>query len=186
LIHLDAHADTAPINPEFLGGGAITDGNLFTWAVVEGLVDPERTIQIGLRGGGVGMTRRMSEDFGMRTVTMEEFEQIGVEAVVEEARRVVGEGACYLSFDTDALGSPYMQGTNLAEPFGITDREARTFLRGLRGLDLVGADLVETTPANDVTGASSNLAAGLAFEMLCLLAEARCERIGERRPTNWA
>lgn len=124
LIHLDAHADTAPINPEFIG--------------------------------------------------------------VEEARRVVGEGACYLSFDTDALGSPYMQGTNLAEPFGITDREARTFLRGLRGLDLVGADLVETTPASDITGASSNLAAGLAFEMLCLLAEATLERIGERRPTNWA
>lgn len=185
LIFVDAHTDTAPVNPEFLDGGDVTDGNLVTWSVIEGRVDPERTIQIGLRGGGLGVAGRMSEDLGMRVVPIEEFEQMGVQGVIEETRRVVGDGPTYLSFDTDAIGSSYMQGTQLAEPFGITDREARTYVRGLRGLNLVGADLVEVTPAHDITGASSNLAAALAFEILCVLAETTSERNGERRPTNW-
>ncbi len=186
LVHFDAHADTLSAGPGVEAGDSVADTNWLSWAVLDGLVDPDRTVQIGLRGALAGSMERIARDLGMRSITIEEFERLGVEAVVEEARRVVGTGPCYLTFDTDALGSPYMQGTNLSEPFGISDREARDLLRGLRGLDLVGADLLELTPANDLTGASSRLASGLAFEMLCLLAEAACERHGERRSTNWA
>ena len=106
--------------------------------------------------------------------------------MVRRIREVVGDDPVYLSLDLDVLGSPYMPGTTLPEPFGVTDLEVRELLCGLRGLDLIGADVVELCPHHDPSGHSAILAAWLAFEVLCLLSEARNARAGERRPTQWA
>ncbi|GAJ10320.1 unnamed protein product [marine sediment metagenome] len=114
-------------------------------ATTEGVIDPERTIQIGLRGRG--LTRcDFSFDSGMRVVLVEEFQKKGAVAIAEEARKIVGSGPCYLTIDTDVFDCSEMPGTTLPEPFGLTGREVRDFLRDLRGLDLVGADIVELCP----------------------------------------
>ena len=79
-----------------------------------------------------------------------------------------------------------MPGTTLPEPFGLTGVEVRDIIRGVRGMNVVGADLMELSPPNDPTGKSACLASGIAFELLCLLAECRAKRTGEERPTRWA
>jgi guanidinopropionase len=141
-------------------------------------------IQIGIRSvssGSLGLAREL----GITTITMEDFREMGAARVAQEVRRVVGGGPAYLTLDLDALGSPYMPGVTLPEPFGLSDLELRDMLHGLRGLDLVGADVVELCPHHDPGGQSAVLAAWLTFEILCLLCEARCARAGERRPTQW-
>ena len=108
----------------------------------------------------------------MRVLFMHEVEQIGIEAVVEEARRVVGEGPVYLSFDIDSLDPAFAPGTGTPEAGGLTSREALKLLRGFRGVPLVGADVVEVAPPFDPTGSTSALAATVAYELICLMAEA--------------
>lgn len=181
LVHLDAHPDTRTGSYH---GAAVNDANVFTRAVADGVLDPERTVQIGIRGR-VLATNQFSHETGMRTVPATEFGERGPEAVAEIAREVVGDGPCYLTVDTDVFDPSAMPGTTLPEPFGLTGREVRDFLRGLGGLDLVGADLVELSPNYDPTGASGCLAAGIAFEELTLLAAAHAERTGEERRTEW-
>jgi len=181
LVHLDAHPDTRTGSYQ---GTDVTDANVFTKATVEGAIDPERTIQIGVRGR-VLATNQFSHETGMTTVDATEFQERGPEDVAELARDVVGDGPCYLTVDTDVFDPSAMPGTTLPEPFGLTGREVRDFLGGIRGLDIVGADLVELNPNYDPTGQSACLAAGVAFEQLCLLAEARVERTGDVRRTHW-
>ncbi len=168
LIHIDAHTDTWP---EFLGS-KFHHGAPFRLAADENLIDPAHTVQIGIRGGQ-NFTEGLeySRDKGMRVITIEEFEDVGWQAVAEETRKVVGERPVYLSFDIDGLDPVYAPGTGTPEAGGITMREAQRMLRALRGLDFVGGDLVEVAPpldANDVTALNG---AALLFEMLCLLAE---------------
>ena len=181
LIHLDAHPDTRTGSYH---GTEVTDANVFTKATVEGAIDPERTIQIGVRGR-VLATNQFSHETGMTTVDAPEFQERGAESVAELARDVIGDGPCYLTVDTDVFDPSAMPGTTLPEPFGLTGREVRDFLRGIRGVDLRGADLVELNPNYDQTGQSGCLAAGIAFEELCLLAEARLERSEEIQRTRW-
>ncbi|KLN60566.1 hypothetical protein WH96_11350 [Kiloniella spongiae] len=180
LIHLDAHGDTS-CN---FGGTRISDATLFQVATVDGLIDPERTIQIGLRGRGVPRCD-FSHDSGMRVVLADELQEKGVSYVLEEIRRVVGDKPCYLSVDTDVLDCSVMPGTTLPEPFGLTGREVRDVIRGTRGLDVVGADLMELSPTYDPTGMSACLASGLAFELFCLLAEARSKSKSKNELTRW-
>jgi agmatinase len=181
LVHLDAHPDTRTGSYQ---GTEVTDANLFTQATVDGLIDPQRTIQIGVRGR-VLATNQFSHETGMTTVPATEFQERGAAEVAELAREVVGDGPCYLTVDTDVFDPSAMPGTTLPEPFGLTGREVRDLLRGLRGLDFLGADLVELNPMYDQTGQSGCLAAGVAFEEMCLLAEARLERTEEVRRTQW-
>jgi agmatinase len=181
VIHLDAHPDTRTGSYQ---GAAVNDGNLFTRAVCDGVIDPERCVQIGLRGRALRVSR-FAEKIGMTVIPASEFQERGPEDVVAEALDVVGESPYYLTIDTDVLDPAAMPGTTLPEPFGLTGREVRDVLRGLRGSDVVGADLVELSPTYDPTGKSGCLAAGIAFEELCLLAEARVERTGETRRTEW-
>ncbi|MBC8445140.1 MAG: arginase family protein, partial [Rhodospirillaceae bacterium] len=108
---------------------------------------------------------------GMRVIFMEEFTEMGVDAVIEEARHVVGEGPTYLSFDVDGLDPVYAPGTGTPEIGGITTIEAQALLRGLRNLNLIGADVVEVAPPYDPSGNTSLVGATLMYEMLCLLAE---------------
>jgi len=134
-------------------------------------------IQIGIRGAqnsAEGWT--YSLDKGMRVIFIEEFDEIGVEAVIAEARHVVGDGPTYISFDVDGLDPVFAPGTGTPEAGGLTMREAQCLLRGLRGLDLIGGDVVEVAPPFDQTGNTALVGATLMYEILCLLAEARASR----------
>ncbi len=173
MVHIDAHTDTWD---EFLGSKYM-HGTPFRRAVEEGLLDPKRTIQIGIRGAqnsDEGWT--FSLESGMRVVFMEEFTKLGVEAVIAEARRVVGDGATYISFDVDGLDPVYAPGTGTPEVGGLTTIEAQMLLRGLRGLDLVGGDVVEVAPPFDPSGNTALVGATMMYEILCLLAEAVAKR----------
>ena len=104
-------------------------------------------------------------------VFIEEFNEIGVKQVIEESRRVVGDGPVYLSFDVDGLDPVYAPGTGTPEVGGITTLEAQQFLRGLMGLDFVGGDVVEVAPPFDQTGNTALVGATIMYEILCLFAD---------------
>jgi agmatinase len=182
LVHIDAHADT--FNGDYQGE-SLSDASVFRNAVLDSAIDPERTVQIGIRGRATHFWD-FSYDMGMRVITMDDFDEMGIDAVIAEARNVVGNGPCYLTLDCDGIDATYLPGTQMPEPFGLTSREVLKLIRGLRGLDLVGADIVELCPPYDPHGISANLAAALGFEMLCLLAEARVARAGKTRKTHWS
>jgi len=168
MVHIDAHCDTWG---EFFGS-KFTHGAPFRLAVEHGLLDPKRTVQIGIRGGQNLMDGiNFSLDHGMRVVFMEEFAKLGVEAVIAEARRVVGSGPTYISFDVDGLDPVYAPGTGTPEVGGITTLEAQRLLYGLRGLDLIGGDVVEVAPPYDQTGNTALVGATMMFEIVCLIAD---------------
>ncbi|MGI9292633.1 MAG: agmatinase [Pseudomonadales bacterium] len=168
LVHIDAHTDTWD---EF-SGSKFTHGAPFRRACEDGLIDPKKTIQIGIRGAqNAAEGWDYSLEKGMRVVFMEEFAEIGVDAVIKEARRVVGSTPTYISFDVDGLDPVYAPGTGTPEIGGITTLEAQKFLRGLRGLNLIGGDVVEVAPPFDPSGNTSLVGATLMYEILCLLAE---------------
>ena len=112
-----------------------------------------------------------SHAMGMRVVFIEEFASLGVERVIEEAREVVGDGPTYISFDVDGLDPIYAPGTGTPEIGGITTLEGQRLLRGLRGLNLIGGDVVEVAPPYDQTGNTALVGATLMFEILCLIAD---------------
>ena len=175
MVHVDAHTDTWD---EFLGCG-LGHGTPFRRAVEDGLLDPTRTVQIGIRGAqntDEGWT--FSLESGMRVVFMEEFTALGVEAVIAEARRVVGDGPTYISFDVDGLDPVYAPGTGTPEIGGLTTIEAQRLIRGLRGLDIVGGDVVEVAPPFDPSGNTALVGATMMYEILCVLAEATANRKG--------
>jgi guanidinopropionase len=167
LVHIDAHTDTW--DESF--GSKFAHGSPFRRAVEAGLLDPRRTIQIGIRGAqnsDAGWT--YSLESGMRVVFIEEFDRLGVPAVIAEALRVVGSGPAYLSIDVDGLDPVYAPGTGTPEVGGLSSRETLQLIRGLQGLDFVGADVVEVSPPYDVGGTTALLGATLMYEALCLLA----------------
>lgn len=170
LIHIDAHTDTW----DSFQGCKFNHGAPFRRAVEEGLIDPGRTIQIGIRG-----TQNLpegwdySESSGMRVVFVEEFHEKGPAAIAAEARALVGDRPVYLTYDIDSLDPVYAPGTGTPEIGGLTTFQAQSLLRGLRGLNYVGADVVEVSPPFDVGGITAMAGAMLGFEILCLLAEAR-------------
>jgi guanidinopropionase len=169
LVQIDAHTDTWD---EFLGS-KVTHGAPFRRAVEAGVLDPQRTVQIGIRGAqNTEEGWSYSLDSGMRVVFMEEFTRIGVEAVIAEARRVVGDGPTYVSFDIDGVDPAFAPGTGTPEIGGLTTVEAQTLVRGLRGLDLVGGDVVEVSPPFDPGDNTALVGATMMYEILCLLADA--------------
>jgi guanidinopropionase len=122
-----------------------------------------------------------SEGHGMRVVFMEEFAKRGVEYIVEEARRVVGDGPTYISFDVDGLDPVYTPGTGTPEIGGISTIDAQRLLYGLRGLNLVGGDVVEVAPPYDLTGNTALVGASMMFEILCLVADSNFGKRGRER-----
>ena len=169
LVHFDAHCDTGD---DYLGS-KFHHGAPFRRAVEEGVLDPKRTIQIGIRGALNDIdVWKFSHDSGMRVVYMEEFYEIGVKAVLDEVWRVVGDGPAYISFDVDGLDPVYAPGTGTPEVGGFTTLEAQMMIRGLRGLTLIGGDVVEVAPPFDPTGNTALVGATMMFEILCVVAEA--------------
>ena len=174
MVHFDAHTDTWD---RYFGGHEYTHGTPFRRAIEEGLLDPKRTVQIGIRGAW--FSKADSEwglKQGIRVIGIEEFYALGVDAVIAEARRVVGEGRVYVSFDVDGLDPVYAPGTGTPEIGGFTTLEAQAMIRGLRGLDLIGGDVVEVAPPFDPSGATALVGATMMFEILCLLAERAAAR----------
>ncbi len=170
MIHIDAHGDTGD---DYMGS-RFHHGAPFRRAMDDGLLDPKRVIQIGLRGTSntPGGMWAYSEEAGMRVMSMDELHDRGWRYAVEEARRVAGEGPVYLSYDIDSLDPVYAPGTGTPEAGGLTTIEAQRILRGLMGLDIVGADLVEVSPPFDVGSITSFNAASILYEILCITAEA--------------
>lgn len=170
MVHIDAHTDTW----DYYVGSKFSHGSPFRRAVEAGLLDPARTIQIGIRGAqNTDEGWRYSLESGMRVVFIEEFDAAGVQAIIAEARRVVGDGPAYLSLDVDGLDPVYAPGTGTPEVGGLSTRETLALLRGLDGLDFVGADVVEVSPPYDPSGNTALLGATLMYECLCLLARGR-------------
>jgi len=168
MVHVDAHTDTWGE----IWGSKFHHGAPFRLAVEAGVLDPNRTIQIGIRGGQNFMEGiEFSQSHGMRVVFMDEFSALGVEKVIQEAREVVGEGKTYISFDVDGLDPVYAPGTGTPEIGGITTLEAQQLLRGLRGLNLIGGDVVEVAPPFDNTGNTALVGATMMFEILSLIAD---------------
>ena len=169
MIHIDAHCDTGD---DYLGS-RFHHGAPFRRAVEEGVLDPTRVIQIGIRGTTNDPDMwGFSRDTGMRVLGMDEFHDQGWRFAAAEARRVAGSGPTYLSFDIDALDPSQAPGTGTPEAGGITALEALRLLRELRGIDFVGGDLVEVAPPFDVGGLTAFNGASVLFEILCLVVEA--------------
>ncbi len=173
MVHIDAHTDTW----DDFQGNKFSHGAPFRRAVEAGVLDPTKTIQIGIRGAqNSDEGWQFSLENGMRVIWMEDFTEMGVEAVILEARRIVGNHPTYISFDVDGLDPVYAPGTGTPEIGGITTLEAQALLRGLRGLNLIGGDVVEVSPPFDPTGNTALVGATLMYEILCLVAEATADR----------
>ena len=166
LVHIDAHTD---IN-EHMFGEAIAHGTPFRRAVEEGLLDCNRVVQIGMRGTGYA-----ADDFdwsrsqGFRVVQVEDCWNRSLVPLMNEVRDQVGGGPVYISFDIDGLDPAFAPGTGTPEVAGLTVPQALEIIRGCRGLDIVGFDLVEVAPIYDTTGLTALTAANLVYEMLCVL-----------------
>lgn len=174
LIHFDAHSDT---NDTYFGDNKYTHGTPFRRAVEEGLIDPKRVIQIGIRGSIYGSDdMAFAEDCGMRVIYIEEFFKMGVDNVIAEIHRVIGSGPAYVTFDVDGIDPAYTPGTGTPEIGGYNTYDAQVMIRGLQGLNLVGGDVVEVAPPFDPSGTTALVGATLMFEILCVLADAHAKR----------
>ena len=178
MVHFDAHSDTWD---KYFGETKYTHGTPFRRAVEEGLLDPKRTIQIGIRGSLYSPDDlAFAEQHGMRMIKIEEYFRLGVRAVIEEARRVVGDGPTYVSFDVDGLDPVFAPGTGTPEIGGFSTFDAQQMIRGLRGLNLIGGDVVEVSPPLDPSGNTALVGATMMFEILCVLADALAARRAKR------
>lgn len=164
MIHIDAHCDTAgPFDmSKFHHGGP------FRQAVLDGVLDPERTVQIGIRGSSEYLWE-FSTDSGMTVIHAEEIETLGIDAIVARARAVVGDGPTYLTYDIDSLDPAFAPGTGTPEIGGLTTREGLAILRGMKGANLVGGDVVEVAPQYDATTNTAHAGAQMLFEILSLM-----------------
>lgn len=165
LVHIDAHCDTSGQYE----GAKFHHGSPFRLAVLDGVLDPERTIQIGIRGGAEYLWE-FSAESGMTVIHAEEVDQLGLTNVIARAREVVGDGPTYVSFDVDSIDPGLAPGTGTPEVGGLLPREALALVRGLAGLNIVGADVVEVAPQYDATTATAQIGAQILFEQLCLVA----------------
>jgi guanidinobutyrase len=165
IVHVDAHAD---IN-DTMFGERIAHGTPFRRAIEEKLVDPKRMVQIGLRATGYA-----ADDFdwpreqGVRVVPAEDCWYKSLKPLMSEVREQLGVGPVYITFDIDGLDPAYAAGTGTPEIGGLTIHQGLEIIRGCRGLEVVGGDLVEVAPAYDTTGNTALTAANLLFEMLCV------------------
>jgi len=168
LIQIDAHADTL----DDFQGSPLNHGAPFRRAYEAGIIVPEKTIQIGIRGAHNGTAVwDYSAQTGMRILFMEDVVEMGLDALIDQVRTLIGDHPVYLTFDIDALDPAFAPGTGTPEIGGFTSREALKLVRGLRGLNYVGADLVEVSPPFDSSNLTSLAGATLMYELLCHLAE---------------
>jgi guanidinopropionase len=164
MVHIDAHCDTGGLYDQ----SKFHHGGPFRFAVLDGVLDPRRVIQIGIRGSAEYLWE-FSTDAGMTVIHIEAVAALGIEAVIARAREVVGDGPVYVSFDIDGLDPAFAPGTGTPEVGGLTTREALAILRGLKGLDIVGGDVVEVAPQYDGTTNTAQAGAQMLFDILSLM-----------------
>jgi len=169
LIHFDAHSDT---NDTYFGDNPYTHGTPFRRAIEEGLLDPKRIVQIGIRGSVYDPSEHdWARAQGVRVIYIEEFVERGAKDVMAEARRIAGDHPTYVTFDIDSIDPSMAPGTGTPEVGGFTSREAQQMIRLLAGVNIVGADVVEVAPPFDVGGITALAGATMMFELLCVIAK---------------
>lgn len=166
LVQFDAHRDVEEGDP-----GRLDHGAMFTYAVNEGLVDPARCVQVGIRTCFTG-----EKSHGMTVVYADQAHEMPAQAVADLIREKLGAGPSYLTFDIDCLDPSAAPGTGTPVPGGLSSYQALAILRGLRGHEFLGMDVVEVSPPYDHAEMTANAAAMIALEMLCLKAYARGAR----------
>lgn len=165
MIHFDSHTD---LFNDYFGGTKYTHGTPFRRAVEEGLLDPARVVQIGIRGTAYDSEDRdFARSVGIRVIPIEEFHSRGVHDIMEEARGIAGTGPTYVSYDIDFVDPAFAPGTGTPEVGGPNSFQALEVARLLKGIDIVGADLVEVSPPFDQTGGTAFLGVSIMFEILC-------------------
>ncbi len=165
MVHIDAHCDTSGVYE----GTKFHHGGPFRQAVLDGVLDPARTIQIGIRGGAEYLWE-FSTETGMTVIHAEELDTLGVDGVISRAHAVVQDAPFYLSLDVDGIDPAYTPGTGTPEVGGLTPREAQRIIRGLAGLPIAGGDVVEVAPQYDATTVTAQVGAQMMFEILSLMA----------------
>jgi agmatinase len=171
LVHIDAHCDTSgPYE-----GTKFHHGGPFREAVLAGVLDPTRTIQIGIRGNAEYLWE-FSTDSGMTVIHAPEIDRIGIEAIGARIKTVMGAGPVYVTFDVDSLDPSVAPGTGTPEVGGLSSREALALLRACAGLNVVGGDVVEVAPMYDPTTATAQAGAQMLFEIVALIAMNRTKR----------
>lgn len=167
LVHFDSHAD---INDEVFGE-KYNHGTPFRRAIEEGLIDPHRSIQIGMRGSIYDAGEfKLAAELGLTLIPTHEVREMGIPAVIEKIKEVVGDNKAFLTFDIDFVDPAYAPATGTPEVGGYTSYEAISFIRGVADLNFVGFDIVEVAPAYDHAEVTSLLAANLVFEFISGLA----------------
>lgn len=178
VVHIDSHPDT---NDEIYGS-RYNHGTMFTRAVEEGLVDPKRVISVGIHGTRFARDdRAFNRKHGMTVLTMDDVDDLGRKGVIERIRAIVGNGPTYLTLDIDGIDPADCPGTAAPEPGGLRFRDAQVIIRGLAGLELIGADVNEVSPPLDPSGITALNAANLMFEILCIMAPVVAARKEARR-----
>jgi len=167
LIHFDSHAD---INDEVFGE-KYNHGTPFRRAIEEGLIDPHKSIQIGMRGSLYDAGEfKLAASLGLRTIPSHEVRAMGIPAVIEEIKKRVGDNKAFLTFDIDFFDPAFAPATGTPEVGGYSSLEGLTFIRSLTEINFVGFDIVEVAPIYDVAEITSLLAANVVFEFLSVLA----------------
>lgn len=169
LVQFDSHTD---LYHSYFGGTMYTHGTPFRRAVEEGLLDPKHMVQVGIRG-----TMYDSEDMdfaranGIRIIMIDEFFARDINDVMGEVREIAGSGRTYVTYDIDFVDPTFAPGTGTPEVGGPNSYQALQVVRGLAGLDIVGADMVEVSPPFDASGGTAFLGASIMFELLCQIVQ---------------
>ena len=173
IFHIDSHADTL----DTLADTKINHATTFRRGVEEGLIDPKRTIQIGLRGSRFSPDDiKWGQDQGFTCITYDDYEEMGRAAVIAKIHQVLGCGPTYMTIDIDGIDPAWAPGTGVPEIGGLSPRDVQVMVRSLQGLHLVGGDICEVAPCFDPTGITAVTAANLMWEMLCVLADSKAKR----------
>ena len=169
LIQFDSHTD---LFDSYFGGHKFTHGTPFRRAIEEGLVDPKRFVQVGIRGTAYNLDDiEWGMDQGVRIIRVEELFERGVPSVMAEVREIVGDSPTYCTYDIDFVDPTFAPGTGTPEIGGPNSFQAQQVIRELEGINLIGADLVEVSPPLDPTGGTAWLGISLVFELMCILSQ---------------
>jgi guanidinopropionase len=173
IVQIDSHADTL----DTLADTKINHATTFRRGVEEGVIDPKRVVQLGLRGSRFSPDDiKWGEDKGFTCITYDRYEEMGRAATIKEIARVIGDGPTYITIDIDGIDPAWAPGTGVPEIGGLTPRDAQVIIRSLQGRNLVGGDICEVAPCFDPTGITAVTAANLMWEMLCVIADSKTKR----------
>ena len=169
FIQFDAHTDTWD---SYFGDNKFTHGTPFRRAIEENLIDPKRYVQIGIRGGLYDKNDYLwQQQQGVTMFSIDDCFEMGLESVINQSKAIVGDARTYVTFDIDCLDPVYAPGTGTPEIGGFNSYDVQKMIRLLRGVKLIGADMVEVSPPFDSTGGTALIGATVLFELLCLMSE---------------